>query len=124
MADLGDNGKLMRVGPWMRQAPAGFASDQSPNNVVIGPILASAPYVIAILYRRGVEVDKTRADASGNFYFYDYDDSGYSPYTIKAFTRYGAVGTGEEWQVDIAYPTVTITKLFGASRGGAYFYQG
>ncbi len=124
MAYLGDNGKLLKVGTWQRQVPGSFASDQSPNNVVISPIVSDIPYAIAILYRRGVEVDKMRADSSGNIVFYDYDDSGFSPYTVKTFDRYGAVGTGEEWQVDIAYPTVTITKLFGATRGGAYFYQG
>jgi hypothetical protein len=57
---------------------------------------------------------RTRADGSGNWHFYDMDDSGSQVYTIAAFTQDGP--TGELWSATVAGSVATVTKLFASQR--------
>lgn len=96
-----------------------FMNDKQPTGVDMFPSAgqAATPLAFVSLFRNGVTVARSRADASGIFHFYDMDDSGGQVYSIMAYTQAGA--TGEAWTATVVGSVVTMTKTFAATRASA-----
>ena len=122
MASLGNVGKFFKLGKEY-SAWQFFTLDKQPTSVDMSftGIYASAiPFAYAVLTRNVALQYKTRADGSGNFHFYDMDNSGSQIYSAATYTQDGA--TGEAWTATVVGSVVTITKTFAATRGEAVAY--
>jgi hypothetical protein len=84
--------------------------------------VSTVPNSLVVLLRNGVPNYRTRADGSGNWFFYDMDDDGTQQYTIVTMTQSGP--TGEEWKATVVGNVATVTKLFSATRAGAHAFAG
>lgn len=113
MADLGDIGHNFPDGQNIMASWYPFTYNKQPTSVTMTAV-SDIPYAFAALFRNSVENFRTRCDGSGNWAFYDMDDSGSQIYTIATFTQNGP--TGELWTASVVGAVVVVTKLFAASR--------
>ncbi len=81
---------------------------------------SDTPFAFIILFRNGVEQDRTRADANGDFAFYDMDDSLSQDYAATSYTQGGA--TGEAWVGTVVGSVATLTKTFSSQRSRAFLH--
>lgn len=117
MANLGNVGHTFNGTGREYTAWQFFTLDKQPTSVDMaftGSLASSIPFAYAILIRNAVVNWRTRADANGEFHFYDMDDSGSQTYSITTYTQDGA--TGEAWMATVVGNVVTITKTFAAQR--------
>lgn len=118
MANLGDVGFALPF-PVIAPGYSTFGANQA-NPVVhvtiagTGVNISSVPNAFLTISRNAVQNDRTRADGSGVWYFYDLDNSGTQIYSVTAYTQDGA--TGEAWAVTIVAGVATVTKTFSAQR--------
>lgn len=120
MASLGNVGVYIRVGkPY--SAWQFFTQNKQPTSVSMTGV-STVPFSFALLFRNGVLNYRARCDGSGNWFFYDMDDSGTQSYTIITLTQDGP--TGEEWVATVVGGTATVTKLFSATRAAAHAFVG
>lgn len=120
MASLGNIGKFFKGTPKPFQAWQFFTYDKRPTSVDMagtGINASTIPFSFVVLTRNATRQYQTRADASGNWHFYDMDDSGSQTYAIATYTQDGA--TGEAWIATVVGAIVTITKTFAATRATA-----
>jgi len=121
MAALGNVGKGFAISPeWF--ALSVFDVPKAPTSVTMTAV-SSFPATVVVLYWHGVPIPttggpggRTLTDASGNWFFYDMDDSGLFPYYIYA------LGTGEDWSATVVGNVVVVTQLHAANRAVAYAY--
>ena len=119
MANLGNVGKTMK----QRQEYFSwqfFTLNKAPTSVDMagtGVNASSVPFAYVVLTRNAVVNYRTRADASGNWHFYDMDNSGSQVYAIASYTQDGA--TGEAWTATVVGSVATVTKTFAAERAVA-----
>ncbi len=118
MAALGNVGKTFAVcTPF--QAWGAYDNAKRPTSVTMHAV-SSVPGAIVALFWRGQPVyttggprGLTAVDGSGNWNFYDMDDSQGFPYYIYT------VGTGEDWSATVVGSVVTVTQLHAANRAVA-----
>lgn len=82
---------------------------------------SDTPFSYVLLFRNGVPQDRTRADANGDFAFYDMDDSLSQDYAAASYTQGGA--TGEAWVGTVVGSVATLTKTFSSQRAYAAAFQ-
>lgn len=123
MADQGDIFRTQRIGiqdamgeiaathAWSQrvaqtQKPfrASHTDTKRPTSVTVAITGATANAYIT-LSRNGVRVSSTRANAGGNAWFYDLDDSDDHLYYASE------IGSTKAWSVEIENTTVTVTRL-------------
>lgn len=116
VASLGDIGYDFAV-----TVPEDCASTFGRNNYPTtgNDITATSdvPSAFVSLIRNGVVNGRSRADDTGAWHFYDFDNSGSQVYAISAYTQSGP--TGELWTATVTGSTVVVTKLFGSQRAQA-----
>jgi hypothetical protein len=78
---------------------------------------SDTPFAFISLIRNGVVQDRVRADANGDFAFYDMDDSLSQDYAATSYTQDGA--TGEAWVGTVVGSVATLTKTFSSQRAYA-----
>jgi hypothetical protein len=120
MASLGNVGHTFNGTGRENTAWQFFTLDKQPTSVDMaftGVLASSIPFAYAVMIRNSVINWRTRADASGEFHFYDMDNSGSQTYAITTYTQDGA--TGEAWTATVVGSVVTITKQFSAQRAAA-----
>lgn len=78
---------------------------------------SDTPFAYILLFRNGVLNWRTRADANGDFAFYDLDDSLSQLYAATSYTQDGA--TGEAWVGTVVGSVATLTKTFSSQRAYA-----
>lgn len=88
-----------------------------PASVTVAITGATANAYI-ILNRNGVRVTSTRANGSGNAWFYDLDDSDDHLYYASE------IGSAKVWSVEIENTTVTVTLLSSGGGAGGHFSFG
>lgn len=122
MASLGNVGKFFKF-PQSYHAWQFFTFDKQPTSVDMagtGIYASSIPNAYVVLYRNATRQYQSRADASGNWHFYDMDNSGSQVYSVASYTQDGA--TGEAWTATVTGSVVVITKTFSANRATAAAY--
>jgi hypothetical protein len=113
VASLGNIGKTFKQGKAYMGAWTWFDFDKRPTSVTMAAI-SNIPYAFVVLTRNGVYQYRSRADAAGNWAFYDMDDSGSQIYSIASYTQDGA--TGEIWSATVTGAVVVVTKIFSNVR--------
>ncbi len=93
-----------------------FTFDKRPTSVTMHGV-SDIPSAFAVLTRNAVFNYRTRCDGSGNWFFYDMDDSGGQIYSISTYTQEGA--TGEVWRATVTGNVVVVTKTFSSNRAVA-----
>lgn len=123
MADQGDIFRTQRIGiqdaysevaathawsqrsaPTQRPFRATHTDTKRPTSVTVAITGATANAYIT-LNRLGAHVMTTRADGSGNAWFYDLDDSDDHLYYASE------IGSTKAWSVEIENTAVTVTRL-------------
>jgi len=113
VANLGNVGHATPIPINNAKAWYAFSANKQPTSVVMAGT-TNTPYAYMSMFRNSVLNQRSRADGSGDWAFYDMDDSGSQIYTIAAFTQSGP--TGELWTATVTGSTVVVTKLFGSQR--------
>lgn len=116
MANLGNVGFNFPLCAAKLSAWYAFTLNKQPTSVTMAGV-SDVPYAFTSLFRNAVLNYRGRADASGNWAFYDMDDSDSQGYTIVTYTQDGP--TGELWTATVTGSTVVVTKLFGSQRAVA-----
>lgn len=116
MANLGNVGFNFPLPRARLTAWNAFTLNKQPTSVTTAGT-SDVPYAFTSLFRNGVLNYRGRADATGNWAFYDMDNSDSQIYTIATFTQSGP--TGELWTATVTGSTVVVTKLFGSQRAVA-----
>lgn len=125
MANLGNVGKWFKGASGSREYSAWqfFTLNKQPTSVDMagtGVNASAIPFSFVTLVRNATLQYQTRADASGNWHFYDMDNSGSQVYAIASYTQNGA--TGEAWTATVVGSVATVTKTFAANRASASFF--
>lgn len=123
MASLGNVGKTMKLPQNFSMAWTIWGLNKNPVSVDMTPSagqLSEVPFSFVILTRNAVENMRSRSDGSGEWHFFDMDDSGNQVYGIASYTQAGA--TGEAWVAVVAGGTATVTKTFAANRAAGFAY--
>lgn len=110
MADLGDIGVSMGVAGVFACRSAFGLNAQAYGNIASGA--GSANAVVRLSTAAGAAVDVTRADASGDWYFYDLDNGTY--YASE-------VGSANAWGIVVSGSSATVTALSGGGGGTSSF---
>ena len=97
-----------------------FTLNKQPTPVTMSGN-SDTPFAYVLLFRNGVLNWRTRADANGDFAFYDMDDSGSQDYAATSYTQDGA--TGEAWVGTVVGSVATLTKTFSSQRAFAWASQ-
>jgi hypothetical protein len=97
-----------------------FTLNKQPTPVTMAGN-SDTPFASMLLFRNGVLQWRTRADANGDFAFYDLDDSLSQDYAATSYTQDGA--TGEAWVGTVVGSTATLTKTFSSQRAFAWASQ-
>ena len=118
MSDLGNVGKAFQTN-FPYYAYKWYTLGKQPISVNMTGV-SSVPYAFVSLFRNSVLQDRSGADSSGEWHFYDMDDSGTQDYTIVAFTQEGA--TGESWTATVVGSTVVISQSFTSNRTRSFSY--
>lgn len=123
MADQGDIFRTQRIGiqdamdgvaathVWSQRAAQGQSPFRASHTDTKRPVSVTAAITGATanayiaLDRNGVRVTSTRANGSGNAWFYDLDDSDDHPYYASE------IGSTKAWSVEIENTAVTVTRL-------------
>lgn len=113
MANLGNVGYYFQSASGNLGGRGFYTVDKQPTPVEM-TAKSDIPFAYALLTRNAVLNYRTRCDGSGNWYFYDMDDSGSQNYSIITVTQGNP--TGEEWKATVVGTVVVVTKLFGAQR--------
>lgn len=101
---------------WSKVVTAAFGfrgshtDTKRPTSVTIAITGATANAYIS-LSRNGVQVTRTRANDSGNAWFYDLDDSNDHLYYASE------IGSTKAWSVAVNGTSVTVTALSGGGGG-------
>jgi len=93
-----------------------FTRNKQPTSVTMAGV-SDTPFAFVSLFRNSVLQYRTRADGSGNFAFYDLDDSRSQDYAASSYTQAGA--TGEAWVGTVVGAVATLTKTFSSQRAHA-----
>lgn len=96
-----------------------FTLNKQPTPVTMSGN-SDTPFAYVLLFRNGVPQWRTRADANGDFWFYDMDDSFSQDYAATSYTQDGA--TGEAWVGTVVGSVATLTKTFSSQRTRAFLY--
>ncbi len=96
-----------------------FTQNKQPTSVTMSGT-SDTPFAFILLFRNGVLQWRTRADANGDFAFYDMDDSLSQDYAATSYTQGGA--TGEAWVGTVVGSVATLTKTFSSQRAHASFF--
>jgi hypothetical protein len=94
-----------------------FTLNKRPTSVTMAGN-SDTPFAFILLFRNGVLQWRTRADANGDFAFYDMDDSLSQFYAATSYTQDGA--TGEAWVGTVVGSVATLTKTFSSQRTRAF----
>ena len=113
LASLGNVGFNVRLARYDGRPWGFYTYDKQPTSVSMTGV-SDIPLSFVSLFRNSVLQARSRSDASGNWGFYDMDDSGSQVYTVASFTQDGP--TGELWSATVVGSTVTVTKLFSSQR--------
>lgn len=105
--------------PPLRAGAQFFTRNKQPTSVTLSGN-SDTPFAFILLFRNGVLQWRTRADANGDFAFYDLDDSGSQDYAATSYTQDGA--TGEAWVGTVVGSVATLTKTFSSQRTRAFLY--
>jgi hypothetical protein len=97
-----------------------FTLNKRPTSVTMTGN-SDTPFAYILLFRNGVLQWRTRADANGDFAFYDMDDSLSQLYAATSYTQDGA--TGEAWVGTVVGSVATLTKTFSSQRAFAWASQ-
>lgn len=116
MANLGNVGHNIALARFTGTAWHFYTQDKQPTSVTMHSV-SDIPFAFAILTRNAVTNDRTRCDSSGNWFFYDMDNSGGQIYSIATYTQDGA--TGEAWTATVVGNVVVVIKTFAANRAAA-----
>ncbi len=120
MAALGNIGKTFKLSKAQMACWFVFGLDKNPTSVDMTPVagqFSSVPFSFAVLTRNGVFQQRVRSDGSGQWHFYNMDDSGSQIYSIATYTQDGA--TGEAWTATVVGSVATVTKTFASQRAVA-----
>lgn len=104
MADLGDIGVSMGVAEVFACRSAFGLNAQTYGNTATGSGTANA--IVWLSTSAGARVGVTRADASGDWHFYDLDDGTY--YASE-------VGSANAWEIQVSGSSAIVTALSGGS---------
>ncbi len=96
-----------------------FTLNKQPTPVTMSGN-SDTPFAFILLFRNGVLQWRTRADANGDFAFYDMDDSLSQDYAATSYTQDGA--TGEAWVGTVVGSVATLTKTFSSQRSRAFLH--
>lgn len=96
-----------------------FTLNKQPTPVTMSGN-SDTPFAFILLFRNGVLQWRTRADANGDFAFYDMDDSLSQDYAATSYTQGGA--TGEAWVGTVVGSVATLTKTFSSQRSRAFLH--
>lgn len=118
MASLGNIGNQIAT-PRPQGGFGFYTHNKQPTSVTMSGN-SDTPFAFIILFRNGVVQDRTRADANGDFAFYDMDDSLSQDYAAASYTQGGA--TGEAWVGTVVGSVATLTKTFSSQRAHASFF--
>jgi hypothetical protein len=119
VASLGNVGVQFNL-PRTNHALQFFTLNKQPTSVTMAGN-SDTPFAYILLFRNGVLQWRTRADANGDFAFYDLDDSGSQDYAATSYTQDGA--TGEAWVGTVVGSVATLTKTFSSQRAFAWASQ-
>jgi hypothetical protein len=108
------------VSPRLQVANQFFTRNKQPTSVTMSGN-SDTPFAFILLFRNGVLQWRTRADANGDFWFYDLDDSLSQDYSATSYTQEGA--TGEAWVGTVVGSVATLTKTFSSQRAFAWASQ-
>lgn len=115
MANLGDVGVFIGNDA-VTAARKFYTLNKQPTSVTMSGN-SDTPFAYILLFRNAVPQDRTRADANGDFAFYDMDDSLSQDYAATSYTQDGA--TGEAWVGTVVGSVATLTKTFSSKRAHA-----
>lgn len=118
MANLGNVGNFIGIDN-PQAALQFFTRNKQPVGVIMQGV-SDTPFAYILLMRNATPNYRTRADAAGNWYFYDMDDSLSQDYSITSYTQAGA--TGEAWVATVVGSVATVTKTFSSQRAHASFF--
>jgi hypothetical protein len=118
MASLGNIG-FQFAAPAFTAFAQFFTANKQPTSVTMAGN-SDTPFALISLFRNSVLQYRTRADANGDFAFYDMDDSLSQDYAATSYTQDGA--TGEAWVGTVAGSVATLTKTFSSQRTRAFLY--
>lgn len=107
MADLGDIGVSMGVAEVFACRSAFGLNAQTYGNTATGSGTANA--IVRLSTSAGANAGVTRADAGGDWHFYDLDDGTY--YASE-------VGSVNAWEIEVSGASATVTALSGGGGGG------
>lgn len=96
-----------------------FTRNKQPTGVIMSGV-SDVPYAYIVLTRNSKVNYVTRANALGEWHFYDMDDSLSQDYAIAAYTQAGA--TGEAWTATVVGSTATVVKRFSSQRASAHAF--